>query len=378
MALYELAVLGSPSKAQLEELTQKLSQAAENFQLTIDDDIRLAINPQKFSPDYKSASAAIFFGGKGSSYIDIHSILDSKTTPIVPVASTIQSFSNEIPESLKSLNCMFYDKEGGDRVFSALLECVELLPRQRRIFLSYKRDDSTPAALQLFAALSARGFNVFLDTHSIGAAQEFQDELWHQLCEVDVLLMLETPNYFASRWTTAEFGRALSKGIGVLQVQWPDLTPSIITGTSSRVELINTEIDANGELAMSAINRICLQLEQVRTLSHAVRHVSVIQSVMNAVKKINAQIDGVGPNKVIYITLKSGKKLLIQPHIGIPDALTLQSTIERAGVQSSAIVYDHLGLKPSWVNHLEWLGQNIQGTQWVKSSEAAWQFAGYY
>lgn len=378
MSLYELAILGSPTQAQLEDITIKLAQAAENFQLKIDIDIRLTVNPETFSPDNKCASAVIFFGGKDSSNVDVYTVLNSKTIPVLPVATTIQSFSNEIPESLKSLNCMFYDKDGADRVFSAFCECVGLLPRQRRIFLSYKRDDSTPAALQLFAALSARGFNVFLDTHSIGPAQEFQDELWHQLCEVDVLLMLETPNYFASRWTTAEFGRALSKGIGVLQVQWPDLTPSIITGTSSRVELINTEIDTNGELAASAINRICLQLEQVRTLSHAVRHVSVIQSVMNAVRTINAQIDGVGPNKIIFITLKNGKKMLIQPHIGIPDAHTLQSTLERAGGLSSAIVYDHLGLKPSWINHLEWLGHNIKGTQWVKSSEAAWEFAGYY
>jgi hypothetical protein len=378
MALYELAVLGSPTKVQLEDLTQKLSQAAEHFELKMGVDVRLSIKPEQFSPDSKSASAVIFFGGEDSSNIELHSILSSKIIPILPVATSIKSFSNEIPETLKSLNCMFYDTAGAERVFSAFLECVGLLPRQRRVFLSYKREDSTPVALQLFATLSARGFNVFLDTHSIGPALEFQDELWHQLCEVDVLLMLETPNYFASRWTTAEFGRALSKGIGVLQVQWPDLTPSIITGTSSRVELINTEIDVNRELAASAINRICLQLEQVRTLSHAVRHVSVIQSVMNAVRKINAQIDGVGPNKIIFITLKSGKKMLIQPHIGIPDALTLQSTIERAGELSSAIVYDHLGLKPSWVSHLEWLGHNIKGAQWIKSSEAAWQFAGYY
>jgi hypothetical protein len=378
MALYELAILGDPSQDQLDELTKMLTQAAENFQLKMGVDIKLSIKPKQFSPDSRSASAVIFFGGKDSSNIDVHSILSSQTITILPVASTLDNFSSEIPNSLKSLNCMFYDTDGAERVFSALLECVELLPRQRRIFLSYKRGDSTPAALQLFAALSARQYNVFLDTHSIGPAVEFQDELWHQLCEVDVLIMLETPNYFSSRWTTAEYGRALSKGIGVLQVQWPDLTPSIITGTSSRVELIDSELDANGELAVSAINRICLQLEQVRTLSHAVRHVSVIQSVMNAVKKINAQIDGIGPNKIIYITLKSGKQMLIQPHIGIPDALTLQSTLESAGSLASAIVYDHLGLKPSWVNHLDWLGRSVQGAQWVKSSETAWQFAGYY
>lgn len=378
MALYELAILGSPTEAQVRELLSSLESAATHFQLAMVNDIRLVVNPEQFAPDIRSAAAAVFFGGNNSASINIHSILTSKTIPILPVATSITSFSNEIPDDLKSLNCMFYDKDGAERVFSALLESVGLLPKQRRIFLSYKRTDSTPAALQLFAALSARGFNVFLDTHSIGPAVEFQEELWHQLCEVDVLVMLETPNYFASRWTAAEFGRALSKGIGVLQVQWPDHTPSTITGTSSRVELVNSEINSHGELSDGALNRICFQLEQVRTLSHAVRHVSVTHSVINAVKQINATFDGVGANKVIYITLKSGKKMLIQPHIGIPDAVTLQSTLERAGDLSSAIVYDHLGIKPSWINHLDWLGNKVQGAQWVRSTEAAWQFAGYF
>lgn len=378
MALYELALLGNPTQAQLDDFRSNLTKAAESFQLTLGDEINLQVKPEKFTPNLRCASAAIFFGGEGSLEIDVLSILNANSIPILPVASTSKKRASEIPFSLESLNCMFYDEVGSDRVFSALLECVDLLPKQRRIFLSYKRSESTPAALQLFAELSARNFNVFLDTHSIGPAVEFQEELWHQLCDVDVLVMLETQDYFKSRWTNVEFGRALAKGMGILQVQWPDSTPSIITGTSSRVELIKSELDSNGELSESAIHRICLQLEQVRTLSHAVRHVSVMTSVINAVKTINGKVDGIGPNRVMYLTLKNGQQLLVQPHIGIPDAVTLQKTIENAGKLPSAIVYDHLGLKPSWMNHIDWLGKKVPGAQWIKSSEAAWELAGHY
>ena len=94
---------------------------------------------------------------------------------------------------------------------------------KRQVFLSYKRDESAAAAVQLFAELSARQYEVFLDTHSIAAGVDFQESLWHSLCDVDVLLMLDSPNYFASRWTAAEYGRALAKGIGVLRVEWPCL-----------------------------------------------------------------------------------------------------------------------------------------------------------
>jgi hypothetical protein len=99
-----------------------------------------------------------------------------------------------------------------------LLECVGLLPRQRRVFVSYRRDEARQAALQMFDALSSRHFYVFLDTHGITPAEDFQAMLWHRLCDSDVLLMLDTPNYFEGRWTSAEFGRALAKGISVLRI----------------------------------------------------------------------------------------------------------------------------------------------------------------
>lgn len=181
-----------------------------------------------------------------------------------------------------------------ERVFSALLECVGLLPRQRRVFLSYRRSESTAVAVQLFAELSARQFDVFLDTHSIGAGVDFQEQLWHQLSDVDVLLMLDTPEYFKSRWTDAEYGRALAKGIGVLRVQWPDSTPSPVTGTASRAELLAEEFLADGQLSTKAVQRICRQLEAVRSQSHALRTMSLIESVRNAIEQIEGQINGVG------------------------------------------------------------------------------------
>jgi len=42
------------------------------------------------------------------------------------------------------------------------------LPAQRRVFVSYRRNESRDAAVQLFEELSARQFDVFLDTHSVG------------------------------------------------------------------------------------------------------------------------------------------------------------------------------------------------------------------
>lgn len=378
MALYELAILGAPTEDQVNALKQRFKVAADQFNLRVDEDISLVIQPTEFKPNKRVAAAAVFFGGTAVVDCDIAKLFDRQSTPVLPVASTATAVSTEIPPALRSLNCVFSDEVSVDRIFSALLECVGLLPRQRRVFLSYRRNEATAAAVQLFAELSARQFDVFLDTHGIGAAVDFQETLWHQLCDVDVLVMLETPNYFESRWTSAEYGRALAKGIGVLRVQWPDLTPSIYTGTASRAEILASELDVHKRLSDSAVERICAQLEEVRSISHATRQLSMLTAVQDAVKKVEGQVDSVGAYRTMHLTLRSGRRLVVQPTIGVPTALTLQNLLERAGSSvECVVVYDHLGLKRTWQTHLDWLASNVKGARWVKTTEVADDFGGW-
>ena len=66
---------------------------------------------------------------------------------------------------------------------------------------------SRDAAVQLHDALTARGFDVFLDTHSIRPGKVFQDDLWRSAyCNSDVVVMLDTKRIlFESKWTREEF-----------------------------------------------------------------------------------------------------------------------------------------------------------------------------
>lgn len=377
MSLYSIAVLGKPTKEQRRVLERQIQTAVDRFLLDADD-IEVVFTPESFTPSSRSAAAAIFFGGRGSASIDLSETLDVRTIPILPVASCAQNVGKEIPVGLRGLNCVFYRGAGGaDRVFSALLECLGMLPRQRRVFLSYKRDESSALAIQLFAELSARQYEVFLDTHSIATGVDFQENLWHSLCDVDVMLMLDSPNYFESRWTTAEYGRALAKGIGVLRVQWPTAQPSSIAGTSSLVQLTVDDFKADGSVEPVALDDICDRLEDFRSLAHATRHLGIVGAVEDAVARIKGRIEGMDGNRAMQICLRSGKRLVVQPTVGVPTAVTLQQSFERAGTIESAIVYDHIGIKPSWLTHMGWLASSIKGTRWIKATEAAWDLAGW-
>jgi len=373
--LYQLAVLGAPSEEQVHALEQIVSPAVQLFGLRLGYEVGWVVRPGAFNPDQQRSAAAVFYGGTAAPLANVAQLL-RRGIPIVPVVSDATRVAEEIPELLQPLNCLAYNAGGAQRIATALLESSGLLPRQRRVFVSYRRGEAREAALQLFDAFSARFFDVFLDTHGIAPAEDFQAMLWHRLCDSDVLVMLDTPGYFDSRWTSAEFGRALSKGISVLRVGWPDFTPSMRTATASRAELLPEEVDVGtGRLADAAVERICLQLESVRSESHAVRNVNLVSNLRNAVETIGGHVAGVGVNKAVYIKLPDGKDVVVYPTVGVPTSTTLHDAAINSPDRSVAVVYDHVGLHPRWLGHLDWLGDHIRSARWVKASEAGWQFA---
>ncbi|WP_255000895.1 toll/interleukin-1 receptor domain-containing protein [Pseudomonas sp. S12(2018)] len=345
------------------------------FDLHLGAEIGWEVDPAAFAPNQQRSAAAVFFGGAGADHASLQSLLRGGV-PVVPVVSDLGRVATEVPEILRPLNCLCYANGGAKRVATALLECAGLLPKQRRVFVSYRREEARQAALQMFDALSTRHFDVFLDTHSIAPAEEFQTMLWHRLCDSDVLLMLDTPDYFSSRWTSAEFGRALAKGISVLRVGWPEAQRSARLATASLAELHASELDVeSGKITDQAIDRICLQLEEVRSKSHAVRTVNLVSNLRIGIETIGGEVIGMGAGRGIQVRLPDDRMVVVYPTVGVPTSTTMHEASMNSPDKSVAVLYDHVGLHPQWLSHLDWLGQHIQLTRWVKACEASWQFA---
>lgn len=372
--LYQLVVLGDPPADQITELERTIADMVWAFGLRLGHDVAWVIKPQDLQLQQKVSTSAIFFGGQDASQNHLRTLLD-KNIPIVPVVSDRTRVQDEIPVVLRSLNCLSY-QDGSQRLATALLECAGLLPRQRRVFVSYRRNEASQAALQLFDQLSARLFDVFLDTHGIAPAEDFQIALWHRLCDSDVLIMLDTPGYFESRWTSAEFGRALAKGISVLRIAWTEVTASKRTSTANSINLVKEDIDsATGCLTDETITRICLQVEALRSQSHAVRSLNLVSLLRGGIERIGGSVTGVGVNKSVYIQLADGRDVVVHPIVGVSTSTTLHEAMKNSPECSTAVVFDHVGLHPNWIEHLDWLGSKIKAPCWVKAHEVAWQFA---
>lgn len=374
MAWYQLALLGTPPVGIERELEAKLTEAIESLGMILGDEVSLHTGDSPFCPEEKVASAALYFGE--ATQIERSDLADllRKGVPVIPIATEEKNFPTEIPTELQPINGVSLDKYDATQLATLLLECVGLLPKQRRVFISYRRDESRDVAVQLFEALSARLFDVFLDTHGISKGEHFQDQLWHRLCDCDVVLMLDTPNYFNSRWAGAEFSRALAKSVTILRVGWPNHAINKRAQLARDFQLIDSDL-MNNTLTEDAIKKVCTQLESARTTSIAIRYRNLTSSVQQGLEKIGGALYGVGLRRRMTLGLPNGSSAFAYPVLGVPSSSTMQeAVIDNAGFKV-AIVYDHLGINQHWLIHMNWLEKHIPSVQWVKGSEAAWFFA---
>lgn len=210
MSLYELAILGDVSAQDREALTVTIDSIVGDCGLELDQEVAVHDAASLVSRDKHAAFAAVYFGGQNHLDLDAARNIVATSGPIIPTVRTGEDFSAYTPPFLHPINGQLRrdDDPNMSELAVAMLECIGLLRRQRRAFVSYRRSESRTAAVQLHDLLTARGLDVFLDTHDIRPGDPFQDVLWHRLCDSDVVVMLDTPTYFDSKWTRYEIGRA--------------------------------------------------------------------------------------------------------------------------------------------------------------------------
>jgi hypothetical protein len=236
--------------------------------------------------------------------------------------------------------------------------------------------------LQVHDLLTARGFDVFLDTHDIRPGDPFQDILWHRLVDSDVVVMLDTPTYFESRWTREEIGRARAKEIQVLRVIWPDHTPTKLTDFSETIYLRLSDLEgADGPIADSTAETIALRLERLRSRSIAARYMSITGRLRADVERIGAKVEGIGAHRAIALRLLDDRRIWAYPVVGVPTAETLNDVADKARradqQDTPVLVYDHLGIRDRWAAHLKWLDEHIHTVRAIKVSEAGWMLAAW-
>ncbi len=379
MALYEVLIVGSPKAGQVDALSKQLEEVAGIFSLAMPDDLAIRSVTELTDRNPKAATVALYFGGDPAIDTDVVDELERAKVPIVPVVEQGTSVTAAVPAEIAHTNACLVD--AADTTLEALasvtLEVLGLLHMQRRIFISYRRSDAREAALQLHDELSSRGFDVFLDTHDIRPAKAFQETLWHRLSDCDVTIMLDTKDYFGSKWTAQELGRSQALGIQILRVVWPNHGGSRHLSLSDSVTLTDMDIDASGKLRPDLLPIIARRAESLRSRSIATRHLDLVGRLKSEVMRIGGKFEGIGAYRSVSLTLPLGRRLEAYPMVGVPTAEMLNDIQSKAGKAGHGrfpcLVYNHIGIRPTWIEHLQWLDEQISSVRTLKVSDAGWE-----
>ena len=330
------------------------------------------INQENFDINYKQNQPAfcIFFGDNNGSYGDIKFLdkLIFDAVPILPVY--FSDFHIETPRLLKHYNGVRYNRTNQNKIINLVLESFGKLRQSRKVFISYKREDASSVAIQLYETLESNNFDVFLDTYSIRAGELFQEELWHRMTDSDVIVMLNTKNFMKSHWCKEEFAEANAKQIGIVQVVWPQQRIENTAAISTPIYLKGNDFLSPNDNNLNSPklndiirNRIVEEVESMRARNLAARQDNLITEFTSLAKSKTMVLQ---PERYLTEDLTNGKRRIFVPAIGVPQSQDcnrydeLRQRVEDFEIDSIYLIYDDLRIREKWLNHLDWLNKHLE------------------
>lgn len=333
--------------------------------------IRFVNRSQINTIQYNSPVYCVYFGGADAKHpnkqtIDCLKRCINDGHPILPIVSKKKNFTKQVPEILETINGLEYNQTG--RIVSTILSGFDLIRNSRKIFISYKQDDTTKDAVRFFEALSRNGYEVFLDTHSIQPEKVFQEHLWHRMVDCDIVLILRSKNFLKSKWTNKEITNAHAMSIPIFQVLWPKckVIPTEQLCTTYRIQTADIKDEL---LTDEAINKIIDEIESLYARSYASRHTSLVSEFTNQVnkeKESDPKAIVQSDNTIIY-TDENGERTKYIPIIGVPVSYDYHRLHKRAvddkeefDINSLVLLYNQTYLLKEWQHHLTWLDETLQ------------------
>lgn len=302
---------------------------------------------------------------------------------VVPVVRDLEKFNTFVPPALRSINGFEIDPSDFKlaRLCDVVLENLSLVRRSRRVFISYRRQESQRVAIHLYEELDRRTFDVFLDTHSIRPGEPFQEVLWHRLADTDVMVLLDSPGFLDSRWTEEELARANSTSLQILQVIWPDHPQKAQTAFNQTYQLaVDDFVDpavilgVDARLSDAVAQTVALEAESLRARALAARRAYLVQEMFREAAAVGACISA-QPGRYLKLETPDGGKTIIVPTVGVPDALRYQEIeeeIAEEGVADLVLVYDERGVRDRWLKHLSWLDPQMKVRSLPIGKVGAW------
>ncbi|MGA2285014.1 MAG: toll/interleukin-1 receptor domain-containing protein [Dehalococcoidia bacterium] len=293
--------------------------------------------------------------------------------PTFPVIEEGDSVQQVLPSALHPFNAVIWRQPGAaEDVILHLLRSLGLTEFQRRVFVSYRRSDSLIIADQLWATLSRRGFQVFLDRFSIDPGVKFQEKLFEALDEKSFVLLVESPEVGTSSWVEEEINYARKRNMGLLVLTWPQTVtsgttlPGIYEKYRVHVPASAITVDSSGQGRFSPrfLARAVTVVEERHAAALLRRRREIMGSVQSELKRVGINYVGVADWSLVAETKASGKTkrdcvISITPRApDVPDLLMLDGHATRHNQSDGVLIHTLRSVPEERRGLLEWaIGQ---------------------
>jgi hypothetical protein len=369
---YQLAFIGNKHYFIPDILASFYRQLDE---LGVNREYILLLDEGNFATEYKGNAPlyCVYFGDPNGDFknLDILEKLISQASLILPVVDGLENFTVSTPAVLRYINGFeLNSRRQIESLTGLILESFGLLRSGRKLFISYRREESAHVAIQLFEQLEKHGFEVYLDTHSLRKGEPFPEELWHRLADTDVMVLLNTPNFLKGEWAQKELAKANALKIGILQILWPGQKIDVNATLSIPMQLVDHDFgnkiyaEPGKHLSEGAISRIVEQVEYLRARTLAARQDNIISEFLGAANRVGRKAD-LYPRRLIRTTKLSGEEAIVIPAVGVPEAFTYQHSedlVAELGLKkkpSLFLLFDHINIRDKWLKHLNWLDVHL-------------------
>jgi TIR domain len=367
---YQVGIVGA-DEAQLLALRTTIYRRLVDVGL-VQEDVLILEDREVLGREKRAPFVGVYFGKVG--YDPAHTALIDDlrldSVLIVPVVRSLIGFADQVPPSLAPVNGLELDDidVAFERVCAVVFQQFRFLRKERRLFISYRRDDSAPIASQLYAALDTRGFDVFLDTNGVPPGEDFQDVLWHRLADSDVVVLLDTDGFSESRWTQEEIAKANTTNIQILHLLWPGRSERADSAFSSfrrmaTEDFVEKNAGKNGLLVKESVLSITVDVEALRARAIAARYRFLVDSFCDAARAVGLR-PSVQTNRKIIV--EGGKhRIVAAPLVGVPNSEGLHYEVvefPESNLTSETrlwAIFDERGLLPRALEHLAWLSPKL-------------------
>ena len=292
--------------------------------------------------------------------------------PIVPLVRSTEpgDISDKLPSILRHLNAADWDTQR-DVVLGSLLGVLGLGENERKVFISYIRQESTPLSIQLHTELTQRQFDVFLDRFTIPPGDDFHLRLDYELGDKAFMLLLESKGLRGSQWVQHEIAYAQSHRMQILAVTFPDIDESDLVSSideAFRVRLAPDDLTESGNLRERKLQEILHQVEILHARGLRRKREQLIGSLQDKLRTAGCSCELL--DNWAVISTAPGRRpsvFMVTPRGPQPqDLYDLHLTRERAvsryepenGLDiSAALVHDSERLYENQRNMLDWIAK---------------------